>query len=74
MRIGIAYDLRSDHERASVATDAPDDRFEELDSRETVDAIAAALTARGHEPVMLGGGRAFLERVLASPPRSTPCP
>jgi D-alanine-D-alanine ligase len=68
MRIGIAYDLKSDHERASPATNAPDDRFEELDSRETVDAIAAALSARGHEPALLGGGRAFIERVLARPP------
>jgi D-alanine-D-alanine ligase len=43
----------------------PDDRLEEYDSAETVDAIASALLACGHDPVPLGGGRAFLKRVMA---------
>ena len=57
MNIGIAYDLKSDHEGR---VDGPDDRLEEYDSTETVDAIAAALAARGHEPLLLGSGRAFI--------------
>jgi D-alanine-D-alanine ligase len=73
MNIGIAYDLKSEHEartgdRAGARGGGPEDRLEEYDSSETVDAIARALAARGHEPVLLGGGRAFLERVLARKP------
>lgn len=64
MRIGIAYDLKKD-----FVADAghPDDLFEEYDSEETVDAIAAALRAAGHEPVKLGGGRRFFERAMRQP-------
>ncbi|MEZ0229860.1 MAG: D-alanine--D-alanine ligase [Planctomycetota bacterium] len=65
MRIGIAYDLRSDF---APDAGAPVDRLEEYDSQETVDAIARALVAGGHEPRLLGGGRRFLESVLRSPP------
>jgi D-alanine-D-alanine ligase len=101
MNIGIAYDLKSEHEaragvrigdvlspragncagdrgenraadradgRDAVPACGPDDRLEEYDSSETVEAIAAALAARGHEPVLLGSGHAFLERVLARKP------
>lgn len=66
MRVGIAFDLKSDFE--APADGAPDDLLEEYDSEATIDAIAAALAALGHEPVRLGGGRRFLERVLADPP------
>ncbi len=65
MRIGIAYDLRSDH---AVRADGPDDLLEEYDSPETVEALAQALRDRGHTAVLLGGGRRFVERVLADPP------
>jgi len=65
MKIGIAFDLRSDFQ---PDPGAPLDRLEEYDSRETVDAIAAALAAAGHEPRLLGGGRRFLEAVLRDPP------
>lgn len=65
MKIGIAFDLRTDFE---APAGAPDDLLEEYDSEATIDAIAAALGASGHEPVKLGGGRGFLERLLASPP------
>jgi D-alanine-D-alanine ligase len=61
MRIGIAYDLKKDF---AACGGAPDDLFEEYDSEETVDAIAAALRAAGHEPVKLGGGRRFIERTM----------
>lgn len=65
MKIGIAYDLRSDF---ALDEGAPADRLEEYDSQDTVDAIARALAAAGHEPRLLGGGRRFIESVLKSPP------
>jgi len=71
MRIGIAYDLKSDFAPQGIE---PEDAFEEYDSEETVDAIAAALRAAGHEPVKLGGGRRFLERLLAHFPSGSPRP
>jgi D-alanine-D-alanine ligase len=63
--IGIAFDLRSDFD---VGAGAPEDLLEEYDSDATVAAIAEALAANGHAPRRLGGGRAFLERVLREPP------
>jgi D-alanine-D-alanine ligase len=60
MRIGIAYDLKKDF----VHGGGPEDLFEEYDSEETIDAIAAALRAAGHEPVKMGGGQRFIERAL----------
>ncbi len=65
MNIGLAFDLKSDF---AAAADGPDDRLEEYDSERTVDAIAAALAARGHTVRRLGGGRRFLEAVLREPP------
>jgi D-alanine-D-alanine ligase len=46
--------------------------LEEYDSEETVDGIASALRAAGHDPVKLGGGRRFLDQALAAsrPPRT----
>ena len=66
MRIGIAYSLAP--APADQPLDGPDDRFEEFDKPETVEAIAAVLRGAGHEVVLLGDGRAFLGRVLADPP------
>jgi len=65
LRVGIAADLRPEPPPPGVG---PDDRFEEYDSPRTVEAIAAALAARGHAPRFLGGGRAFLQAVLGDPP------
>jgi D-alanine-D-alanine ligase len=65
MHIGIAYDLRSDFE---APRGGPDDALEEYDSPATIDAIEAALRARGYEVVRLGGGRGFVERVLVAAP------
>jgi D-alanine-D-alanine ligase len=61
MRIGLAYDLKS---AVPLAENSTDDALEEYDSRETVDVIAAALSAAGHSVVMLGGGEEFLENIL----------
>ena len=66
IRIGIAYDLKTDYQGIAPST-GPDDLLEEYDSPETVEAIADALGECGHIPVRLGGGRAFLERMLAEP-------
>lgn len=64
MRIGIAFDLAP----AARPTDGPDDRFEEFDKPQTIDALARVLEGEGHDVVRLGDGRPFLERVLADPP------
>jgi len=64
-RVGIAFDLRDDF--VARETD-PEDRLEEYDSRDTVEAIAGAIRALGLEPIELGGGRRFVERLLADPP------
>ena len=69
MQIGIAYDLKSDFGAdADASADGPDDRLEEYDSIGTVEAIASVLRERGHDVVGLGGGRRFVERLLAAPP------
>lgn len=65
MRIGIAFDLKSDF---AAAADGPEDRFEEYDSDATVVAIEEALRGAGYDTMRLGGGRRFLERVLADRP------
>ncbi|TAH34656.1 MAG: ATP-grasp domain-containing protein [Planctomycetota bacterium] len=65
MEVGIAYDLRKDF---SPASGAPEDRLEEYDSEETVEAVAEALRANGCIPRRLGGGRRFVELVLEQPP------
>ena len=60
MRIGLSYDLKE-----TIAQQAScDDAFEEYDSSETVQLIAAALEAEGHTVTMLGGGRDFLGKIL----------
>ncbi|OGO06078.1 MAG: D-alanine--D-alanine ligase [Chloroflexi bacterium RBG_13_56_8b] len=61
MRIGLAYDLKVS---VPLDEDSPEDALEEYDSRETVELIAAALTAAGHSAVLLDGGREFLENIL----------
>jgi len=60
MRIGLSYDLK---EAIPVEQDGTDDVFEEYDSSETVELISAALEAKGHSVVMLGGGREFIDNI-----------
>ncbi len=62
MKIGLTYDIKSE---VATGGNLPEDAFEEYDSPETVNAIAAALGAYGHEVVKLGGGRTFLKNILA---------
>ncbi len=66
MKIGIAYDLKSDFDGA--ARTGPEDALEEYDSPATVDAIERVLTVHGYEVQRLGGGRNFLAAVLEAPP------
>jgi len=61
MRIGLSYDLK---ETIAIQQASCDDAFEEYDSSETVELIAAALEAEGHTVTMLGGGREFLGKIL----------
>ena len=64
MEVGIAFDLRSDFPDGN----GPDDRLEEYESPDTVDAIAVALESRGYRARRLGGGRALLRELLECPP------
>jgi D-alanine-D-alanine ligase len=65
MRIGLTFDLKEDH---AVQPGQPDDLQEEFDSPVTVEGIARVLRGLGHDVVMLGDGREFLQRLLADPP------
>lgn len=64
MRIGLAFDLKAAG-AAPPPPGRPDDFDEEYDPPATVSAIEEAIVARGHEVVRLGGGREFIERILA---------
>jgi D-alanine-D-alanine ligase len=67
LRIGIAFDLAPSGP-ALREDEGPDDRFEEFDKPETVEAIARVLRDRDHEIILLGDGPKFLRRVLDDPP------
>lgn len=74
MEVGIAFDLKADYVSASAgasvaaaAAGLPDDTYEEFDSIATVEAIERALARGGYSTRRLGGGRRFLENVLAQP-------
>ena len=58
MRIGLTYNLKPE---LTPSADEPIDRYEELDSEETVAAIAGTLRRLGHEVVRLGWGPALLD-------------
>ncbi len=62
MKIGLSYDLK---DSVSTGSEQPEDALEEYDSIETVDALKAAIEAKGHTVVKLGGGCEFLKHVLA---------
>ena len=60
MRIGLSCDLK---EALQAEPGSPDDAFEEYDSPKTVEIIVAALEAKGHSVVVLGGGSEFLDNI-----------
>jgi D-alanine-D-alanine ligase len=64
LKIGLSYDLKDSIE--ANAKQAPEDDLEEYDSLETVNGIAAALEALGHETLKLSGGKEFLSRILTT--------
>ncbi len=61
MRIGITYDLKSDHR----AMGKSEEDCAEFDQDITITAIADALAALGHQPVRIGHIRALAERLVA---------
>lgn len=61
MKVGLAYDLKED---VPPSQSFPEDALEEYDSRETVEAIARVLEARGHSVVRLGGGKEFINNIM----------
>jgi D-alanine-D-alanine ligase len=65
LRIGLAFDLVP---VVLESSDGPDDRYEEYDKPETVEALADVLRGEGHEVVMLGDGRELLAKLLDDPP------
>jgi D-alanine-D-alanine ligase len=66
LKIGIAFDLAPAD--PALRAEGPDDRFEEFDKPETVEAIAEVIRGEGHVVSLLGDGRDVLARVLADPP------
>ncbi|MEP7104565.1 MAG: D-alanine--D-alanine ligase [Chloroflexota bacterium] len=65
MEIGIAFDLACDFVPAHG--EAPDS-LADYDSEDTVAAVEEVFQRAGHGTRRLGGGRRFLEAVLAQPP------
>jgi D-alanine-D-alanine ligase len=64
MKIGFAYDMKTPG--APLPPGVPEDQYEEYDPPATVDAIASAIEAQGHDVVRFGGGREFLEKILSN--------
>ena len=60
MRIGLSCDLK---EAITAEPGSPDDAFEEYDSSVTIEIISAALEAKGHSVIVLGGGSEFLDNI-----------
>src|SRR5690606_1491267 len=61
MLIGLTYDLKDDY----LARGFSEAEVAEFDSRETIDAVAGALTALGHDCVRIGHVRALAERLVS---------
>jgi D-alanine-D-alanine ligase len=61
LRIGMTYDLRDDYLAAGYGTE----ETAEFDSRETIEAIEAALTANSVTPERIGNIRALAARLAA---------
>jgi D-alanine-D-alanine ligase len=61
MRIGVTYDLKSDH----LAQGMSEEDAAEFDSEVTIDAICSALEVLGHAPVRIGHVKRLTERLAA---------
>ena len=66
MHLGITYTLKD--QSLAAASAGTDDRQEEFDSPETVDALARVFEGLGHRVHKLGDGRSLIQRLLADPP------
>jgi D-alanine-D-alanine ligase len=58
VRLGLTYNLKPAGAELAVADN---DRFEEFDSVETIEALESAIRAAGHEPIRLGCGLEMLD-------------
>jgi D-alanine-D-alanine ligase len=68
LRIGLTYNVKGGaSERSSNAPGLAGDAEEEFDSQETIDSIADAIRAHGHEVELLGDGEPLLRKLLAGP-------
>ncbi len=61
MRVGLTYDLKDDY----LALGFAEHEVAEFDSRETIDALAGALTGLGYEVERIGHVRALAARLVA---------
>lgn len=61
MRIGLTYDLASEHREAL----ADEEKLAELDRDDTVDALEASIAKLGHDVVRIGGAKALVGRLAA---------
>src|SRR5262245_29347679 len=61
MRIGVTYDLRSEH----LAMGMSEEDSAEFDAEVTIAGICEALAGLGHEPVRIGHIRALTQRLVA---------
>jgi len=62
MRIGLTYDLRSEH---ALGPGHPPDALGEFDSEDTIRALAETIEALGHEVVRIGSGLELARRLAA---------
>ena len=65
MRIGIAYNLKSDIENIIPRNLLMEDAFEEFDTEETIDAVASAFEKNNHSVVRLGWGKKAIKALLS---------
>jgi D-alanine-D-alanine ligase len=61
MRIGVAYDLRSDY----LALGYGEEETAEFDAEETIEAVCQALTELGHRPERIGGFKKLTQELVA---------
>lgn len=65
LRVALLYNLKANHTRD---IDAPADALAELDSAETVEALAAALRSAGHEVIPLEADEILLDTIREAAP------
>jgi len=61
LTVGLTYDLKAEYLAAGYGAEA----VAEFDSKETIDALEAAIASLGHRVERIGGARALAERLVA---------